>query len=112
MNPFKIFGAGLSSWGSFAVNNWKKVLLWTLLAPLAYVAFCGIAVGLGVLGFKGLMWLVTHTPKSVNDFINVHHVGVAYSMLGFMMLFAICISLYQDGKKKLLQKQNDKVPSI
>jgi hypothetical protein len=112
MNPFKVFGAGLSSWGSYVTNNRKKVLLWILLAPIAYIFFCAFIAVLGYGMFRGLMWLVMHTPKSVNDFINVHHVGVAYSMLGFVVLYTICFSLYQDGKKKLLQKLNDKVPSI
>jgi hypothetical protein len=109
LNPFKVFGAGLSAWGSYVKNHQKQILLWTVFAPLGFVTFCVVTVALAYGLFKGIFWLALHTPKSVNDFINVHHVGVAYSMMGFMLLFGICHALYQDGKKKL---QNDKVSGI
>ena len=109
MNLFKIFGAGLSSWGAFVIKHWWKFLLGIVLVPIAFLVFAGVVGVLAFGMFKFIMWTTTF-PGWIK-FTNEHPREIAFGMMGGMVLFVILQLLYQDGKKKL-QKQNDKVSSI
>lgn len=100
LNPLKVFGAGLSTWGEGITKHWKKILLGILIIPILFAIFCALIVLLTFGMFKLLLFLVA--IPGLNDFCNKYPRGIACGIMGGMIIYVTLFSLYQNGKKKLV----------
>lgn len=110
MNMLKVFGAGLSSWGTSIVTNWKKILLAIAIIPVFMLVF-GLLVFFGGNALRLLVtWLTS--IEGFNEFLAAHPFAIVFGILGSVFLWAILFNLYQTGKEKLNKDEYDKVSSI
>ena len=106
MNFFKTIGAGFAKQGREIKTNWKFIIGFGLFMIFMFFVVVPLAA---IYGFKGLIWLIIHTPKNVNDFINRNAIYIVLSMVGAMLVYAFSLAAYREGKKKL---QNDQVSPL